>query len=247
MKFSHTLRTVRVAALMTALLLFGGVATTAQAQQAAVQTADTQAELTPESTLELLKAGNERFVDGEMMNRNYMEQVEATADGQHPFAVVLSCIDSRVPPELVFDQGVGDIFTARVAGNFVNTDILGSMEFATAVAGSKLIVVLGHTECGAVKGACDHVEMGNLTHLLSNIGPALYATETDGERSSSNREFVHAVTEKNVHNNVQNVLERSSIIQAQVQNGEVMVIGALHNVATGEVTFYDPPEMMEGP
>ena len=233
----------RWSAAALALVLAIGVAIPVHAQQAAVQTAETQAEITPQRALELLQDGNERFVNGEMMNRDYMQQVEATSGGQHPFAVVLGCIDSRVPPEHVFDQGVGDIFTARVAGNFVNTDILGSMEFATAVAGSKLVVVLGHTECGAVKGACDHVEMGNLTHMLSNIGPALYATETDGERSSSNKEFVHAVTEQNIHNNVRNVLERSSIIRQQVEDGDVMVVGAMHNVSTGEVTFYDPPEM----
>jgi carbonic anhydrase len=232
---------------MMALLLVGSVTLDAQAQQAAVQTAETQEEISPERALELLQAGNERFVNGDMMQRDYMNQVEQTATGQYPFAVVLSCIDSRVPPELVFDQGVGDIFTARVAGNFVNTDILGSMEFATAVAGSKLIVVLGHTECGAVKGACDNVEMGNLTHTLGNLAPALYATETDGPRTSENKEFVHAVTEENVHINVANILERSRVIRDQVENGNVMVVGALHDVATGKVTFFDPPERMEGP
>jgi carbonic anhydrase len=219
----------------------------AQAQQAPVQTAETQAALTPESALELLKDGNERFVDGAMMQRDYMNQVQETADGQYPFAVVLSCIDSRVPPELVFDQGIGDIFSARVAGNFVNTDILGSMEFATTVAGSKVIVVLGHTECGAVKGACDRVEMGNLTHTLGNLAPALYSVETEGERSSQNKEFVHAVTEENVRLTVQNILDRSPTIRDQVESGEVMVIGALHDVSTGTVTFYDEPDLNDGP
>ena len=219
----------------------------AQAQQAPVQTAETQAALTPESALELLKDGNERFVDGAMMQRDYMNQVQETADGQYPFAVVLSCIDSRVPPELVFDQGIGDIFSARVAGNFVNTDILGSMEFATTVAGSKVIVVLGHTECGAVKGACDRVEMGNLTHTLGNRAPALYSVEPEGERSSQNKDFVHAVTEENVRLTVQNILDRSPTIRGQVESGEVMVIGALHDVSTGTVTFYDEPEMNDGP
>ena len=219
----------------------------AQAQQAPVQTAETQAAITPDRALELLQAGNERFVNGTMMQRNYMNQVQETADGQYPFAFVLGCIDSRVPPELVFDQGVGDIFTARVAGNFVNTDILGSMEFATAVAGSKLIVVLGHTECGAVKGACDRVEMGNLTHTLGNLAPALYAVETEGERSSQNKEFVHAVTEENVRLTVQNILDRSSTIRGQVESGEVKVIGALHDVSTGTVTFYDEPDLNDGP
>jgi len=232
---------------LTLVALLWAAVGVAQAQQAPVQTAETQAAITPDRALELLKAGNERFVNGSMMQRDYMNQVEQTATGQYPFAVVLSCIDSRVPPELVFDQGVGDIFTARVAGNFVNTDILGSMEFATAVAGSKLIVVLGHTECGAVKGACDRVEMGNLTHTLGNLAPALYAVETEGERSSQNEDFVHAVTEENVRLNVQNILERSQVIRDQVENGEVKVIGALHDVSTGTVTFYDEPDLGQGP
>jgi carbonic anhydrase len=239
-------RASRVFLLLAIAFVWAAVGS-AKAQQAPVQTAETQAALTPDRALELLKAGNERFVSGNMMQRDYMNQVEQTATGQYPFAVVLSCIDSRVPPELVFDQGVGDIFTARVAGNFVNTDILGSMEFATAVAGSKLIVVLGHTECGAVKGACDRVEMGNLTHTLGNLAPALYAVETEGERSSQNKDFVHAVTEENVRLNVQNILERSQVIRDQVENGEVKVIGALHDVSTGTVTFYDEPDLGQGP
>jgi carbonic anhydrase len=239
-------RASRVFLLLAIAFVWAAVGS-AKAQQAPVQTAETQAALTPDRALELLKTGNERFVSGNMMQRDYMNQVEQTATGQYPFAVVLSCIDSRVPPELVFDQGVGDIFTARVAGNFVNTDILGSMEFATAVAGSKLIVVLGHTECGAVKGACDRVEMGNLTHTLGNLAPALYAVETEGERSSQNKDFVHAVTEENVRLNVQNILERSQVIRDQVENGEVKVIGALHDVSTGTVTFYDEPDLGQGP
>jgi carbonic anhydrase len=246
MTSSFSLRPI-VSALAVVLLLLAGPSVDALAQQAPVQTAETQEDLSPQEALDLLKAGNERFVGGEMMQRSLMDQVEETSDGQFPFAVVLSCIDSRVPPELVFDQGIGDIFSARVAGNFVNTDILGSMEFATAVAGSKLIVVLGHTSCGAVKGACDNVEMGNLTHTLGNLSAALYNTETEGERSSENAEFVHAVAMENVRLNVINIMERSRVIRDQVDNGEVMVVGAMHDVSTGEVTFMESPEIMEGP
>lgn len=210
------------------------------AAQAVTQTAETQATLTPADALRLLMEGNERYVNDDMLSRDYGEQVAETALGQHPFAVVLGCIDSRVPPEIVFDQGVGDIFSARIAGNFVNTDILGSMEFATAVAGSKPIMVLGHTECGAIKGACDHVELGNLTHTLSHLAPAVYAVEVDGPRTSENKAFVEAVTHTNVQMTVQNVLERSSIIRDLAEQGEVTVVGAMYDVATGLVTLLDP-------
>ena len=200
--------------------------------------ADAQKAITPTKALEMLKEGNERFVKGKMIERDLNEQVEQTATGQYPYAVVLGCIDSRVPPELVFDQGIGDIFTPRIAGNFVNTDILGSMEFATKVAGSKLIVVLGHTSCGAVKGACDHVELGNLTHLLSNIMPAVYAVdEVIGERNSSNSKFVDDVAHMNVKFTVENILERSPLMKELVDQGELMVVGAMHDVETGRVTF----------
>jgi carbonic anhydrase len=199
-----------------------------------------QANITPAKALEMLKEGNKRFMSGEMMNRDLMGMVSETATGQYPYAVVLGCIDSRVPPELVFDQGIGDIFTPRIAGNFVNTDILGSMEFATKVAGSKLIVVLGHSSCGAVKGACDHVELGNLTTTLANISPAIYAVdEVIGERNSSNSEFVEKVAHMNVKMTVDNILERSPIMKELVDSGELMVVGAMHDVKTGKVTFMD--------
>ncbi|RMH62998.1 MAG: carbonic anhydrase [Bacteroidetes bacterium] len=225
--------------LACAALLLLLVPGTAQAQ-AVTQTQATQAAMTPADALQMLQAGNERFVNGQMLPRNYQDQVEATATGQYPFAVVLGCIDSRVPPEIVFDQGIGDIFAPRIAGNFVNTDILGSMEFATAVAGSKLIVVLGHSSCGAVKGACDHVELGNLTHTLANIAPAIYAvTDVAGERSSKNASYVEAVTHENVAMTVQNILDRSPVIKDLVDKGEVMVVGAMYDVATGRVTFME--------
>lgn len=207
--------------------------------QTDVQTAESQAALTPDDALALLLEGNERFVTGRMLDRNLSQQVSDTASGQYPYAVVLGCIDSRVPAEIVFDQGVGDIFTARVAGNFVNTDILGSMEFATAVAGARLIMVLGHTECGAVKGACDDVELGNLTSMLDNIEPAVEAIEVDGPRNSSNKEFVDAVTHKNVHLTVEDILQESPVIAEQVENGTVRVVGAIYDVSSGRVTILD--------
>jgi carbonic anhydrase len=195
--------------------------------KAVTQTAAIQAQKTPAAAIEMLK-------------RDLPAQVTETATGQYPFAVVLGRIDSRVPPELVFDQGIGDIFSPRIAGNFVNIDILGSMEFATAVAGSKAIVVLGHTECGAVKGACDNVELGNLTQTLSNISPAVYSVKNiAGERSSKNAAFVDAVAHSNVRLTVDNIIERSAVIRDLVEKGELMVVGAMHDVATGEVTFLE--------
>lgn len=203
-------------------------------------TAETQAALTPMAVLQLLKDGNQRFVNDSAIERNFMQQVRQTASGQYPMAAILGCIDSRVPHEIVFDKGVGDIFSGRIAGNFVNTDMLGSLEFATAVAGSRVIVVLGHTECGAVKGACDHVELGNLTSTLSNLAPAVYAVnDIAGERSSKNEAFVQAVTHQNVNMTVQNIVDRSTVIRDLVREGKVIVIGAMHDVRTGEVTFYE--------
>ena len=171
-------------------------------------TKETQELLTPRMAMNILREGNERFIRNLKQQRNLLEQVNDTRDGQWPFATVLSCIDSRTSAELIFDQGLGDIFSVRIAGNIVNTDILGSMEFACKVAGSKLIVVLGHTKCGAVKGACDHVEMGNLTELLSKIQPAVYQENvTKKDRTSANYTFVENVAEINV--------KRSSIVRSQ--------------------------------
>ena len=207
---------------------------------AVTQTKGTQADMTPAEALQMLKDGNERFVDGEMLERDFQEQVKTTSTGQYPFGVVLGCIDSRVPPEIVFDQGIGDIFAPRIAGNFANTDILGSMEFATAAAGSKVVVVLGHTACGAVKGTADGVELGNLTHTLSNIAPAMYSVDGfEGQRNSQNGEFVHAVAEANVHHTVQNILDRSPVMKGLVDEGKLIVVGAMHDVATGEVTWFE--------
>ncbi len=199
-----------------------------------------QASITPRKALEILKEGNNRFVNNLQAHRDLLEQVNDTREGQWPFATILSCIDSRTSAELIFDQGLGDIFSVRVAGNIVNTDILGSMEFACKVAGSKLIVVLGHTKCGAVKGACDHVEMGNLTELLSKIQPAVYQEkETTQDRSSANGVFVENVAEINVKRNVKNIIERSFILEQMVENGEIGIVGAMYNIETGKVVFYD--------
>jgi carbonic anhydrase len=208
--------------------------------QVAAQTKATQAAATPDAVIAALKAGNERFVSGNMVNRDLHAQIKQTAKGQYPLAAIVGCIDSRVPPEMVFDMGIGDMFVARVAGNYVETDILGSLEFATKVAGSKVIVVMGHSHCGAVKGACDNVELGNLTHTLSNIMPAVYATKNvAGERSSKNTAFVSAVAERNVRMNVDNLIERSTVIRELVDAGKLKVIGAMYDIETGRVTFYE--------
>jgi carbonic anhydrase len=194
--------------------------------------------ITPDQALALLEEGNARFVTGKMLERDLMAQVRATASGQYPFAGVLGCIDSRVPPELVFDQGIGDIFSARVAGNFVNTDFIGSFEFATKIAGAKLIVVLGHTECGAIKGACDSAQFGNLTSTLSNIMPAVYAVNgVPGERTSKNSAFVQEVARENVRLNVKALTVRSAVLHDLVETGQIKVVGAMHDVATGRVSL----------
>lgn len=199
-----------------------------------------QASITPIKALEILKEGNNRFIKNLKAHRDLLEQVNETRDGQWPFATILSCIDSRTSAELIFDQGLGDVFSVRIAGNIVNTDILGSMEFACKVAGSKLIVVLGHSKCGAVKGACDHVEMGNLTELLSKIQPAIYQEkETLNERNASNATFVENVAEINVKRNVKSIIERSYILEQMIEKGEIGIVGAMHNIETGKVVFYD--------
>jgi len=199
-----------------------------------------QNQITPRMAVEILQKGNERFINNYKANRNLLEQVNQTSEGQYPFATILSCIDSRISSELIFDQGLGDIFSIRIAGNIINTDILGSMEFACKLAGSKLIVVLGHSKCGAVKGACDHVEMGNLTELLSKLQPAVYQEkETNKERNSKNGQFVENVAAINVRRSVKSAIERSFIIETMVENGEIGIVGAMYDVETGKVEFYD--------
>lgn len=201
-------------------------------------TKEARSKLTPQQALNLLKDGNERFVAGRMLNRDLMAQAKATSSGQFPFAGVLGCIDSRCAPELVFDQGIGDIFSARIAGNFANTDFIGSFEFATKLAGAKLIVVLGHSACGAVAGACDNAQLGNLTNTLSNLMPAVYSvTHIKGKRDSSNPAFVQAVAEQNVLLNVQALVTRSVVLRSLVDRKAIKIVGAMHDLETGKVTF----------
>ncbi len=210
-------------------------------QKAITQTKTTQAAMSKADAVQMLKDGNKRFVAKDFINRDFTEQIEATSTGQAPFAAVLSCIDSRVPAEIVFDQGIGDIFSARVAGNVTGTNVLGSLEYAVKYAGSKAIVVLGHTACGAVKGACDNLQDGNLTGLLGEILPAVEATKTaDGEeRNSGNIDFVNNVVSNNVTMTIDTMLERSEIIKELYDggNGTIEVVGAIYDVKSGEVTF----------
>jgi carbonic anhydrase len=202
-------------------------------------TKELQEAISPAKAFDLLKEGNKRFVNNLKINRNLLQQVNETSTGQYPFAVILSCIDSRTSAELIFDQGLGDVFSVRIAGNIVNEDILGSMEFACKVAGSKIIVVLGHTKCGAVKGACDHVEMGNLTALLSKLRPAVDdEQETTENRTSGNEAFVERVASINVKRTVRAILERSHILNEMVKSGDVGIVGGSLDVATGQVAFY---------
>ena len=203
-------------------------------------TKEMQSAITPTMALNLLKDGNKRFVNNLKINRNLLQQANETSDGQHPFAVILSCIDSRTSAELIFDQGLGDIFSARIAGNIVNEDILGSMEFGCKVAGAKIIVVLGHTKCGAVKGACDNVALGNLTGLIEKIKSAVnQETTTTENRTSSNAKFVENVAELNVSLSVKNILLKSPIIAEMVKNEEITIVGGVHDISSGEVKFFE--------
>ena len=205
------------------------------------QTLETQQQLTPQGALELLKEGNARFRENVKAQRDLMQQVSETSDGQWPLAVVLSCIDSRTSAELIFDQGIGDIFSARVAGNFINDDILGSMEFACKVAGAKLVVVLGHSHCGAVKGACDNVELGLLTRMLENIQPAVDAVAAPAaaaDRTSANPDFVADVARENVLRSVAGVTSRSEVLREMAESGSIQIVGGMHDLASGGVEFY---------
>jgi len=210
----------------------------AQPESCEVFTASRQQAETPGMALARLREGHARFLAGKTINCDLLAQVKATARGQAPFAAVVSCIDSRVPVEMVFDQRIGDLFVARVAGNFVNTDILGSLEFATKVAGAKLIVVLGHSECGAIKGAIDNVKLGNLTATLASIKPAVKAvTGIQGPHSSKNAALVQAVAEENVRLAARRLVERSAVLKAMVQKREIGIATAMHDVATGQISF----------
>jgi carbonic anhydrase len=205
-----------------------------------------QAKITPKQALELLKAGNTRFVDNLRINRNLLQMVNETSDGQWPMAAIVSCMDSRTSAELIFDQGLGDIFSIRLAGAVVSDNVLGSLEYACKVAGSKFIVVLGHTKCGAIKGACDAVELGNLTALLNKIAPAVFAEKTVKEnRNSHNGAFVEAVNNIHVERSVQAIVEQSNILRDMLQKGEIGIIGAIYDVETGVVSFMDHTLILE--
>lgn len=203
-------------------------------------TKETQAQMTPEKSLEALKEGNIRFQNNSSVERNLLEQVEDTKKGQFPFATVLSCIDSRIPAEMIFDQGIGDLFSVRIAGNFINDDILGSMEFACKLAGSRIVVVLGHTSCGAIKGACDGAELGKLTGMLDKIKPAVNAVNSPAEpaqRTSQNLDFVNEVAAQNVTFSIDGIRSGSEVLCEMESNGEIIIVGAMYDVATGKVSF----------
>ncbi|MGA0258374.1 MAG: carbonic anhydrase family protein [Saprospiraceae bacterium] len=206
---------------------------------AVTQTKESQSSINGQMAKQMLMEGNARFVSQGFLNRDFQSQVQMTSTGQYPFAAVVSCIDSRIPTEIVFDQGIGDIFNARVAGNFVNDDILGSLEFACKLAGSKLIVVMGHTSCGAVKGACDDAKLGNLTQMLGKIKPAVEQTGTaEGEaRDSSNLNFVNRVAEANVKLTIDAIRKQSPVLNEMEENGEIEITGAMYDVKTGSVNF----------
>lgn len=203
-------------------------------------TKETQSTMSPKKAIQFLKEGNERFQNNLKANRNLLQQVNETKDGQFPFATILSCIDSRVSAELVFDQGLGDIFSIRIAGNFVNEDILGSMEFGCKLAGTKLVVVLGHTSCGAIKGACDHARLGNLTSLINKIEPAVEAVKEPKDeslRNSKNLDFVDAVAVKNVEITLDNIRSQSPILKEMEDKGEIAIVGAMYDLSDGKVVF----------
>ncbi|MDG1652788.1 MAG: carbonic anhydrase family protein [Flavobacteriaceae bacterium] len=205
------------------------------------QTKETQYLMTPTTALQELKDGNQRFIEKKQLNRDLLQQVSETSTGQFPFATVLSCIDSRVSSELIFDQGIGDIFSVRIAGNFVNEDILGSMEFACKLAGTKLVLVLGHTACGAVKGACDHARLGNLTALINKIEPAVEAVKEPADesiRNSSNSDFVNEVAAQNVKMTIENIRNQSEVLKEMEDAGEIQILGGMYDIQSGKVTIY---------
>ncbi len=223
---------------LTGLVAFAGLAGIANAKDRCVAfTPDMQAAKTPDEALQRLKDGNARFVAGEALHCDLLEQVRSTAAQQSPFAVVLGCIDSRVPPELVFDQNIGDMFVARVAGNIASPDIVGSLEFATALAGAKLIVVLGHSECGAVKGAIDDAKLGSLTGVLQQIRPSLKALDYKGVPTSKDKALVQRLAEQNAKDAAAHLSSRSPTMAGLVKEGKLKVVHAMHDVATGKVSW----------
>ena len=204
------------------------------------QTKETQSKITPQTALQMLKDGNKRFLTETELHRDLLGQVHKTAAGQYPFAIILSCIDARTSSELIFDQGIGDVFNTRIAGNIIDEDILGGMEYSCKVVGAKLILVIGHSHCGAIKGACDDVKLGNLTALVSKIKSSVQAVKTEKgeERNSKNHEFVEHVAKENVLNSIAEIKSKSSILKEMSDKGEIMIVGAMYDIDTGEVTFY---------
>lgn len=234
---------MRIIYSLLALILMTGttaVADNGTARVERVLSQEEQAALTPDQVLAHLKQGNQRFLSGTVTSRDHSAQVRSAASGQFPKAIVLSCVDSRIPVEDVFDRGIGDIFVARVAGNFENTDILGSMEFATLVSGAKLVLVMGHSDCGAVKAAIDGVELGNITAMLENIKPAIDSlADYTGDKSSANPEFVRQVTERNIEITIKDIRKRSQVINDLEREGKIKIVGALYDMNTGAITFLD--------
>jgi len=195
--------------------------------------------ITPLQALEYLKEGNKRFLQGKTLSRDFLKQVKETSTAQFPYATILSCMDSRTPSEIIFDQGLGDIFNIRIAGNIADDDIIGSMEFGSKVVGSKLILVMGHTDCGAIKGAIDNVQLGKLSCLLEKIKPAINEVKTDGERNSGNKTFVEMVTKENVLNAIKLIRDKSPKLKEMEDKGELIITGGMYNTSTGEVDFFE--------
>jgi carbonic anhydrase len=206
--------------------------------QAAALTKEQRDAMTPDQVIAMLKEGNERFCAGKMQGHDYLAQKRASAGGQYPAAVILSCIDSRAPAEIILDAGIGDTFNGRVAGNVANDDLLGSMEFACALAGAKLVLVMGHTACGAIKGAIDNAKLGNLTGLLDKIKPAVEATKFSGERTSKNDAFVDAVAATNVRQTVTEIRRRSDVLAGLEKDGKIKIVGSMYHLVGGKVEFY---------
>ncbi|HDL7749611.1 TPA: carbonic anhydrase [Yersinia enterocolitica] len=233
-------RTVLKAALgITAASVIGGIGLgLPQVSYAASLTREERDKLTPEQVVEGLKQGNIRFVSGKMQQHDYLAQKRSSADGQFPAAVILSCIDSRAPAEIIFDTGIGETFNARIAGNISNDDLLGSLEFACAAAGAKVILIMGHTACGAVKGAIDNVELGNLTGLLNKIKPAIDSTQFDGEKSGKNEKYVDAVAKNNVQHTIDEIRKNSEIINKLEKEGKIKIVGSMYNLNGGKVDFF---------
>jgi carbonic anhydrase len=240
MKTGKIFRLHALAVLLVTLVLAGCATSGPQRRELAGMLAERDA-MTPAQVLERLQKGNERFASGKPEPRDMLHDQQITAGGQHPWAIILGCIDSRAPAEFVFDTGLGDLFNARIAGNIVDADLVGSMEFACHVVGAKVVLVMGHTSCGAIKGACDHVQLGNLTGLLDKIQPAVEAVrDVPGERNSKNLHFVEAVAEANVRLTVERVRELSPILRDMESAGKIQIVGCMYDLETGRVRFYPP-------